>query len=492
MAVVLLAIILNLLTAVTADGQSYSGSSMFVGQMPNVTVSTGREAVFTCVIDNVDKFKVAFLRVDTQTILAIDETVITRSARVTVRHSIDKDESLSSGQRKTWQLSLKEVTPADAGGYMCQLNNFEPMVSQVAYLHVTVPPDILVNESSSDMTMKEGDNTTLRCSAIGYPQPNVTWRREDYQPININQSAGVVEGSVLNLVNVHRQQMAAYLCIASNGIPPPVSKRILLRIEFAPAVTSHQVQVFQRLGDALKLHCQCQSWPQGYTSWTFESNRLPPERAVIDYRPQAVGLVVTDMYLTIAEMLPQDKGNYTCHCSNIHGTANWSISVEGIALDPVQQRRMAHSSWSGEHEEEQDEQEDEEMEGIEDEEEEEEFSHPATTTTTALSRRQTERVQLERVSTTEATTRKTIEANHQWTQEPTKRNNNGAFPQQQEESEQQQQQHKKKKASSGVPTSLTSKASAASQGISSMSSSHHLFLLLFFISILIDNHPPAT
>lgn len=111
-----------------------------------------------------------------------------------------------------------------------------------------VPPDILVNESSSDMTMKEGDNTTLRCSAIGYPQPNVTWRREDYQPININQSifivdpfcnlcdtrssmgqllsstgflvdftigAGVVEGSVLNLVNVHRQQMAAYLCIGS-------------------------------------------------------------------------------------------------------------------------------------------------------------------------------------------------------------------------------------------------------------------------------------
>ena len=74
---------------------------------------------------------------DTQTILAIDETVITRSARVTVRHSIDKDENLSTGQRKTWQLSLKEVTPADAGGYMCQLNNFEPMVSQVAYLQVT-------------------------------------------------------------------------------------------------------------------------------------------------------------------------------------------------------------------------------------------------------------------------------------------------------------------------------------------------------------------
>nr|CAH0100291.1 unnamed protein product [Daphnia galeata] len=450
------------------DGQSLyiEGSSMFVGQMPNVTVSTGREAIFTCVIDNVDKFKVAFLRVDTQTILAIDETVITRSARVTVRHSIDKDENLSTGQRKTWQLSLKEVTPADAGGYMCQLNNFEPMVSQVAYLQVTVPPDILVNESSSDLTMKEGDNTTLRCNAIGYPQPNVTWRREDYQPININQS--VLEGSVLNLVNVHRRQMAAYLCIASNGIPPPVSKRILLKIEFAPAVTSHQIQVFQRLGDSLKLHCQCQSWPQGYTSWTYESNRLPPERAVIDYRPQAIGLVVvTDMYLTIPEMLSQDKGNYTCHCSNIHGTANWTISVEGIALDPVQQKRMAHSSWSGDEHQEEDEQEDEEMD-----------EDPTTTTTTVLPVQQTT------TTTTESTTRKTIEANYQLTEEPTKRNNNGPLVREDHQSEQ-----KKRKASSAMP----SKASTSSQGISCTNSrtSHHLFLLLFAIFILIDNLWPA-
>lgn len=71
------------------------------------------------------------------------------------------------------------------------------------------------------------------------------------------------------------------------------------------------------------------------------------ERAAVDYRPQ-VGLVVTDMYLSIAEMQPRDKGmqiinynlqksvkrhvdsgHYTCHCSNIYGTANWTISVEG-------------------------------------------------------------------------------------------------------------------------------------------------------------------
>ena len=35
---------------------------------------------------------------------------------------------------------------------------------------------------------------------------------------------------------------------------------------------------------------------------------LKSERAVIDYRSQSVGLVVTDMHLTIPEMKPHDKG----------------------------------------------------------------------------------------------------------------------------------------------------------------------------------------
>lgn len=37
-----------------------------------------------------------------------------------------------------------------------------------------------------------------------------------------------VEGPILNLTRISRFHMGAYLCIASNGIPPSVSKRIML------------------------------------------------------------------------------------------------------------------------------------------------------------------------------------------------------------------------------------------------------------------------
>ena len=81
------------------------------------------------------------------------------------------------------------------------------------------------------------------------PQPNITWRREDGRPIfreagggaGAENAAGgrggprrdlsVHQGEYLDLQDISREQMGAYLCIASNKIPPSVSKRITLVVE---------------------------------------------------------------------------------------------------------------------------------------------------------------------------------------------------------------------------------------------------------------------
>ena len=39
------------------------------------------------------------------------------------------------------------------------------------------------------------------------------------------------QGEYLDLQDISREQMGAYLCIASNKIPPSVSKRITLVVE---------------------------------------------------------------------------------------------------------------------------------------------------------------------------------------------------------------------------------------------------------------------
>lgn len=70
-------------------------------------------------------FQVAWLRVDTQTILTIAGHVITKNHRI----------SLTQADRRAWKLHVRELREADRGWYMCQINT-EPMLSQLAYLQV--------------------------------------------------------------------------------------------------------------------------------------------------------------------------------------------------------------------------------------------------------------------------------------------------------------------------------------------------------------------
>lgn len=70
-------------------------------------------------------FQVAWLRVDTQTILTIANHVITKNHRIGVTHS----------EHKTWHLHIRDVRQSDRGNYMCQINT-DPMKSQIGYLEV--------------------------------------------------------------------------------------------------------------------------------------------------------------------------------------------------------------------------------------------------------------------------------------------------------------------------------------------------------------------
>lgn len=62
---------------------------------------------------------------DTQTILTIQNHVITKNHRISILHS----------EHKTWQLKIKDIRESDRGFYMCQMNT-DPMKSITGYLDV--------------------------------------------------------------------------------------------------------------------------------------------------------------------------------------------------------------------------------------------------------------------------------------------------------------------------------------------------------------------
>ncbi|KAI5750243.1 hypothetical protein M8J76_014035 [Diaphorina citri] len=213
--------------------------------MSNVTVTVGRDATFACSVDNISNYKIAWLRVDTQTILSIQSHVVTKNHRIVIAwlrvdtqtilsiqsHVVTKNHRIvvTHSDHRSWYLHIKETRETDRGWYMCQVNT-EPMKNQVAYLEVVVPPDILDYPTSSDMIISEHTNVTLECAVRGSPTPVVTWKREDSTDIVLGSTkrAVVYEGTSLTFQRVSRRQAGAYLCIASNGVPPSVSKRISL------------------------------------------------------------------------------------------------------------------------------------------------------------------------------------------------------------------------------------------------------------------------
>lgn len=83
----------------------HAADPKFSGPINNVTVPVGRDALLTCIVHDLASFKVAWLRVDTQTILSIQNHVITKNHRIGISHT----------EHRIWQLRIRDVHEADRG-----------------------------------------------------------------------------------------------------------------------------------------------------------------------------------------------------------------------------------------------------------------------------------------------------------------------------------------------------------------------------------------
>uniref|UniRef100_A0ABD2W5L6 Ig-like domain-containing protein n=1 Tax=Trichogramma kaykai TaxID=54128 RepID=A0ABD2W5L6_9HYME len=283
----------------------------------NLTVSVGREAVFACIVENLGPYKVAWLRVDTQTILTISNHVITKNHRIAVTHS---------GHR-AWSLHIRDTREADRGWYMCQVNT-DPMSSITGFLEVVVPPDILDYPTSTDMIVSENSNVTLRCAATGTPEPTVTWRREAGGTITTSNGQEVpsIEGPELEITRVNRLHMGAYLCIASNGIPPSVSKRIVLIVHFPPMIRVENQLFGAYEGQTLVLECHSEGYPRPIMYWTKPNNETVTNDGFYKVETSVSGYE-TLMKLSIRSVRLQDYGPFFCLAENSLGRTDGKIKV---------------------------------------------------------------------------------------------------------------------------------------------------------------------
>ncbi|XP_017759432.1 PREDICTED: neurotrimin-like isoform X2 [Eufriesea mexicana] len=309
-------------TQYASMSENYKNNSnlpRFADEIQNVTVRRGRDAMLACVVDNLQSHKVAWVRVDTQTILTIHHKVITQNPRISLKYN----------DHRTWYLHIKEVEEVDRGWYMCQVNT-EPMRSRQGYLDVVVSPSIRTKETSTDMVVREGLNVILTCKASGYPEPYIMWRREDGKDISYNgETVNFVAGETLHIVKISRLHMGTYLCIASNDVPPPVSQRISLHVQFPPMLSIPNQLEAAYIGQDVTLECHTEAFPTSINYWKTKHGGV----IVSGNKYEAVS---TDngynryMMLKIRNVGPKDFGSYKCVAQNSLGETDGDIKLDEI------------------------------------------------------------------------------------------------------------------------------------------------------------------
>ncbi|CAK1601908.1 unnamed protein product [Parnassius mnemosyne] len=297
----------------------------FAEPLSNLTIVIGRDATFRCLVQNLGGYRVGWVKADTKAIQAIHVHVITNNHRVAVSHN---------GQT-VWNLHIRNVQEEDRGQYMCQINT-DPMKSQMGYLNVVIPPDFISEETSGDIMVPEGGTAQVSCRAHGQPEPRVMWRREDGADIIIRHSNGsktqvlMYENAILTFNKISRSEMGAYLCIASNGVPPSVSKRIVIKVHFHPVIQVPNQLVGAPLGTDVTLECYIESSPKSINYWVRDSNEMVISSNKYEVVNTMMSSFESRMTLTVRRLEKTDFGGYRCVAKNSLGEVDSVIRLYEI------------------------------------------------------------------------------------------------------------------------------------------------------------------
>ncbi|KAK0170028.1 hypothetical protein PV328_010641 [Microctonus aethiopoides] len=293
---------------------------------------------------------------DNQMILSIGTKTVNNPQKYSVAlENVKINTNQTTGKNEeeaSWRLHIRDVKESDRGCYMCQVNT-TPMLNQVGCVDVLVRPDILTTgTSNSDVIVKEGENATLECKATGRPEPTVSWRKEKNMILkrdHRDQLAPVRDlvGERLELIKVDRKQMGAYLCIATNYVPPGVSKRVYLQVHFSPTAKVKNQLVGAPLGTNVSLSCEIESFPPTINLWKRGEELVSissGERFESHEWPHPNEEWKTTIELRIKQLQKEDLEEYRCIAKSSMGEAESTLrlyEIEGV----TQSTRATSVSW---------------------------------------------------------------------------------------------------------------------------------------------------
>ncbi|XP_065913065.1 hemicentin-1-like isoform X2 [Dysidea avara] len=228
------------------------------------------------------------------------------------------------------RLEVFNATSSDVGTYVCIATNGLGSDRSVGVLTVNDAAELVEPLEGRAEYTQEGLNITLTCNGVGYPPPEIEWRKVDGTISNrttiSNSIMSTNEGNVtrvtveLTITGSYRDDSGSYECSVSNLLNT-VTSTVNLTVQFASSIINTITDNTVNETDSVNFICQATGEPVPNIVWDLNEvmiNMSDTSKYRIESR--SINTTTTENTVTVYNVTSYDVGTYTCNATNIIGS----------------------------------------------------------------------------------------------------------------------------------------------------------------------------
>ncbi|XP_068440826.1 neural cell adhesion molecule 1b isoform X4 [Clinocottus analis] len=243
-------------------------------------------------------------------------------------------------------LQIRGIKKTDEGSYTCEgrLMARGEIDLRVIKVVVNVLPTIRVWQSEVNATADVGQPAMLTCAVDGFPEPMVTWTRNDVVLEAGEKYSFNDDGSEITLMDVAKLDEGEYICIAKNKAGES-EKELSLRVFVKPKITYIVNQSTSEMEEQVTLTCEALGDPTPTISWSsgehvFTEGEQSPDGNVVVRSDARVSS------LTLKYVKYTDAGQYLCTARSAIGEDDQLAFLE-VRYAPKIHGAVAVYTWEG-------------------------------------------------------------------------------------------------------------------------------------------------
>ncbi|XP_046898892.1 neural cell adhesion molecule 1a isoform X5 [Hypomesus transpacificus] len=241
-------------------------------------------------------------------------------------------------------LQIRGIKKTDEGVYTCEARVMArgEIDFRVIKVIVNVLPTIRTRQSEVNATADSGQSVMLACDADGFPEPSVTWARNQVVLVSDEKFSLNEDGSELTILDVNKLDEGDYTCIARNKAGEKEGE-VSLNVFVPPKITYFNNQSASELDEQITLTCEVSGDPIPTVSWSSRNRVLKEGEQSLD-KNVMVRSHARVSSLTLKYVQFTDAGQYFCTARNPIGQDTQSIYLE-VRYAPKIQGSVTWYTW---------------------------------------------------------------------------------------------------------------------------------------------------